>query len=180
MTTITKTVRGLWPLVLFEGIVLVVLGVAAILLPPLLGFMIIVLLGWLLLMSGAVGLVTTLLSRGAPGFAWSLLSALLTMLIGAFLFAGPPEGMTIVALALAGFLFLDGVFSILVALEHRRHMLPRWMGLLAAGAVDLLLALAMVIFLPHAAEGLLGLIVGLDMAVSGGALIVIAADLRKA
>ena len=45
-----------WKLFLFEGIVLVILGVAAIVLPPIATFAVEIIIGWLLFLSGIVGL----------------------------------------------------------------------------------------------------------------------------
>jgi len=42
-------------------------------------------LGWLFLLSGATGLLTTYWARQAPGFLWSLVSALLAILVGVVL-----------------------------------------------------------------------------------------------
>ena len=51
-------VRAHWKAFLIEGIVLVVLGLAAILVPPIAGIAITVMLGWMFLISGAAGLAT--------------------------------------------------------------------------------------------------------------------------
>src|ERR1700761_2680208 len=81
-----------WRLFLIEGIVLLLLGIAAIAIPPLATFAVEILIGWLLLMSGVVGLITTLRMRQAPGFWWSLCSALVGILAGIILIAWPLSG----------------------------------------------------------------------------------------
>jgi uncharacterized membrane protein HdeD (DUF308 family) len=55
-------------LFLIEGIVLLVLGALAVLIPPLATLTFTVFLACLLLISGVVGLLTTFGARGAPGF----------------------------------------------------------------------------------------------------------------
>ena len=62
-------------LFLIEGIVLLLLGIAAILLPVVATITFTLLIGWLFLISGVLGLITTLWMRTAPGFWWSLVSA---------------------------------------------------------------------------------------------------------
>src|SRR5690242_15400384 len=69
-----KSLHEHWRLLLAEGIILVLLGIAAILLPPVAGLAITIFVGWLLLIGGVVGVVATLSARHAPGFGWSLLS----------------------------------------------------------------------------------------------------------
>ena len=59
-----------WGLFLAEGIILVILGLIAILLPPLATITFTIIIGWLFLISGIVGLVTTFMMRQAPGFWW--------------------------------------------------------------------------------------------------------------
>jgi hypothetical protein len=64
---LTITAKGRhWTLFLVEGIVLVLLGLLAIVIPPLATLAVTILIGWLLLISGVVGLVTTFWVKGAP------------------------------------------------------------------------------------------------------------------
>jgi hypothetical protein len=49
-------------------------------------------LGWLFLASGATGLATTYWARQAPGFLWSLVSALLAIFVGVVLIENNPGG----------------------------------------------------------------------------------------
>src|ERR671925_606664 len=77
---LTQSIREHWVLFLIEGIVLVVLGVLAIIIPPIATIAVTIFLGWLFLISGIVGLVTTFWARHAPGFWWSLLSAVLSIM----------------------------------------------------------------------------------------------------
>ncbi len=64
---LAQSVREHWVLFLIEGIVLVVLGVLAIIIPPIATIAVTIFLGWLFLISGIVGLVTTFWARHAPG-----------------------------------------------------------------------------------------------------------------
>src|ERR1700693_6051421 len=70
-----------------EGIILVVLGALAIFLPLFATITITIILGWIFLASGIIGLVTTFGARGAPGFWWSLVSALIAIGAGLVLLA---------------------------------------------------------------------------------------------
>src|SRR5471030_3281321 len=77
-----SAVREHFTLFLTEGIVLLVLGTLAILLPMFATIAATIILGWLFLISGILGLVVTFGARGAPGFWWSLLSAVLATAAG--------------------------------------------------------------------------------------------------
>ena len=77
---------------LIEGIVLVVLAILAILIPMAASIAVTIILGWLFLVSGVVGLVTTFWARHAPGFWWALVSAVLATAAGIVLLLWPVSG----------------------------------------------------------------------------------------
>src|ERR1035437_1967527 len=82
-------VREHWKAFLIEGILLVIFGLAAIIVPPLACLAVTILLGWLFLISGIVGLALTFWARQMPGFWWSLISAVLAVGAGIILLAMP-------------------------------------------------------------------------------------------
>lgn len=168
-----------WVLFLIEGIVLVVLGIAAIILPPLATITFTILIGWLFLISGAVGLVTTLWMRNAPGFWWSLLSAFIGIAAGILLLIWPITGALSLTLLLSAFFIVEGVASIMYASEHRNQLTGRWGWMLTSGIVDLILAGIIIVGLPGTAAWALGLLVGINLVFGGVALIGMALAARK-
>src|SRR5262249_61711325 len=78
-----------WVLFLVEGVVLLVLGATAVVLPAIATLAVTILFGWLFLVSGIGGLVTTFWMRQAPGFWWALLAAGLGIVVGVKLLAAP-------------------------------------------------------------------------------------------
>lgn len=62
---------------LSRGVILTILGLAAVAVPQIATLAIELLVGWVLFASGIVGLITTLWMREAPGFWWALVSAIL-------------------------------------------------------------------------------------------------------
>ena len=168
-----------WVLFLIEGIVLVVLGAFAVLVPAVATIAVTILLGWLFLISGIVGLITTFWMRSAPGFWWSLISAALGIVVGLLLLARPLGGALSLTLLLIAFFIVEGAVSIMFALDHRRELSGQWGWMLLSGIIDL--ALAMMIFagLPSTAAWALGLLVGINMIFGGAALIAMALHARK-
>jgi Short repeat of unknown function (DUF308) len=81
-----------WVLFLVEGIILIILGLAAVVIPPIATLAVEILYGWLFLISGIVGLITTFRMRQAPGFWWSLVSAILGIGVGIVLLLWPLSG----------------------------------------------------------------------------------------
>ena len=62
-----RSIRRHWVLFLIEGIVLVVFGAIAVVLPGIAALAVTILLGWLFLFSGILGLATTIWLRQLPG-----------------------------------------------------------------------------------------------------------------
>jgi len=173
-------VRRHWVLFLSEGIVLVILGVLALLAPVIASVAATVFFGWLLLLSGIVGLVTTFRARQAPGFWWSLLSAVIGIIAGVLLLGWPLLGTLSLTAVLIAFLLAEGAVSILYALEHRNALSGRWGWMLTSGIIDVVLGVVLLIGLPGTALWALGLLLGINLIFGGWALIFMALHARPA
>jgi len=176
---LAQSIREHWVLFLIEGIVLVVLGLLAIIIPPIATIAVTIFLGWLFLISGVVGLVTTFWARHAPGFWWSLLSAVLAIATGIVLLAWPISGAVSLTLLLIVFFTIEGVLSIMYALEHKKELSGRWGWMLTSGIIDLVLAAIILAGLPGTAAWALGLLVGINMLFGGTAMIAMAMHARS-
>jgi uncharacterized membrane protein HdeD (DUF308 family) len=168
-----------WVLFLVEGIVLVVLGAAAVIIPPIATLAVAVFLGWLFLISGAVGLFTTFWMKNAPGFWWSLVSAILGIVVGIVLIANPVSGAVSLTLVLIAFFVVEGVATIMFALEHKRELSGQWGWMVASGVVDLVLAGIILMGLPQSAAWAIGLLVGINLLFGGMAMIAMALHARS-
>src|SRR6476660_711972 len=96
-----ESIKGHWKLFLIEGIVLVILGIGAVLIPIVASLAVAIFLGWLLLVGGIVDAVTTLRGRNEPGFWWSLISAAITIIAGLYLVGWPVAGAVSLTIVLA-------------------------------------------------------------------------------
>ena len=119
---------------------LAVLGLAAMIVPPLASLAVTIFLGWMFLISGIAGLVVTFWARQMPGFWWSLISAALAVLAGLILLARPMQGVLTLTIVVGAYFLAEGVATIMYALEHRRELSERWSWLLVAGLMDILIA----------------------------------------
>ena len=176
---VATSLREHWVLFLVEGLVLVALGLLAIVLPPIATLAVEILFGWLFLISGVVGLITTFWMRQAPGFWWALLSAALGIAAGIVLLAWPLSGVLSLTLVLIVFFAIEGVASIMFALEHKRELSGRWGFMLASGLVDLIVAGIILAGLPGTAAWAIGILVGINMVFGGSALIAMAMHARE-
>jgi uncharacterized membrane protein HdeD (DUF308 family) len=177
------TIHDHWVIFLAEGVALILFGLLAIVVPSIDGATVTIVLGWLFLVSGAVGLTTTYWARQAPGFWWSLVSALLAIFVGIVLIANksqnlygglmgwPFENAGPLRLVLVLFFLVEGGASIMFAFEHRRQFSGRWAWMLAAGIVDIVLASIIIFDLPGTSAWTMGLLVGINMILGGCAMI---------
>jgi uncharacterized membrane protein HdeD (DUF308 family) len=177
---VNAAVREHWKAFLFEGILLSIIGLAAMIVPPLASLAVTIFLGWMFLVSGIAGLVLTYWARNMPGFWWSLISAALAVLAGGILLARPMQGVLTLTIVLGAYFLAEGVATIMYALEHRRELSGRWSWLLVAGLMDIIIALFIIAGLPGSAEWAIGLLVGINLLFGGATLIGMALAARNA
>lgn len=179
-TAFRQAMRRHWGAFLAEGIVLTVLGIGAIVVPPLAGLVTTIFLGWLFLVAGVAGLVFTFRAREAPGFGWAVLSSLLAIAAGALLLWNPFQGLITLTYVLVAFFIFDGVAIIALSIAHRRELSGKWEWMLINGIVDLVLAGIVISGFPGTLVWALGLLVGIDLVFGGMSLIAMALEARKA
>ena len=177
---VNKVLHDHWVLYLVEGVVLLVLGATAIVLPPLATLAVTILIGWIFLVSGVIGLFTTFWMRAAPGFWWALLSAVLGIVAGVWLLAAPVTGAFSLTIILVAFFIIEGIASIMFSLDHKRELSGQWGWMLVSGIVDLVLAAFIFAGLPSTAAWAIGLLVGINMVFGGVAMIALALHARNA
>jgi uncharacterized membrane protein HdeD (DUF308 family) len=176
---IVKAMHEHWRLYLGEGACLLSLGLIAVAVPPLTTLAVTILFGWLFVVSGAIGLFTTFWMRGVPGFRWSLASAVLAILAAIWLLARPIAGPLTLTAVLILFFLIEGISSVMFAIDHRRELSGQWEFMLLSGLVDLVLCVMIASGLPSTAIWALGLLVGVNMVFGGVALIAMALHARS-
>jgi uncharacterized membrane protein HdeD (DUF308 family) len=168
---IVMSVNRHWRFCLVEGIILIVLGLAAFIIPR--TVMVEFQFGWLFLLSGITGLTITLWLHNAPGFWWSMVSAFLAITAGILMLVSPTKVLSL-TLILIMFFLIEGVTSIMYAFANQREASGSWIWMLGSGIIDLFLATLIIIALPGSAKWALGLLVGVNLVSGGVALIAMA------
>jgi len=188
---VTKLIHDHWVVFVVEGVALILLGVVAIVVPSISSSEVTVVLGWVFFVSGVIGLATTYWARQAPGFWWSLVSALLAILVGAVLIVNKPhnlygglmgwpfEEVGQLRLILVLFFLVEGGASIMFAVEHRRQFSGRWAWMAISGVIDIFLASVLIFDLPGSSAWTLGLLVGSNMIFGGVALLAMGLHARS-
>ena len=176
---VLASLREHWKFYMIEGIILVAFGVAAVVVPQVATVAVTILLGWVFLISGIFGLFTTFWMRGVPGFWWSLLSAVLAIVVGVMLGVWPIGGAFSLTYVLIAFFLVEG---------SRRLCLPSSINVIcaelgdgcwSAELVDIILGGIILAGLPGAAEWAVGFLVGINMIFGGVALIAMALQARR-
>jgi uncharacterized membrane protein HdeD (DUF308 family) len=162
-----------------EGILLVLFGLAALCFPAFAGIATAVLFGWILMASGIAGLLATFSAKNHVQFWWSLLSSILAIVAGLIVAFHPFTGALVLVVVIAAWLALDGVSSLMIALDLRRTQRRAWGWLVGSAVFDWLLALFLLFLSPVASLFMVGLIIGIDLVFGGLVLLTIAAAVRR-
>jgi uncharacterized membrane protein HdeD (DUF308 family) len=176
---VRSAIRRHWVLFLIPGLVMTILGLLAAALPFVTTLVVETFAGWLFLTGGFVGLAALFTTRSMPGFVWTVLSAVLAILIGAFLVWLPFAGVVTLTLALAAFFAAQGIAQILTSLYHRRLFAQSWLWMAVSGIADLILAGIIIAGWPGSVAWALGLLIGINLFMSGLALVMTAIACRS-
>src|SRR5215216_6620290 len=98
---------SLWYLI--QGVLLIAAGILAIIYPVLSSAAVVVLLGWLLIISGVVQGLSLIGARHVPHFWLQLISVILAVLIGCLFLRDPAQGLMTIALLLIVFFMIEGI-----------------------------------------------------------------------
>ena len=169
-----------WRLMMFQGVIMIILGVLAVAAPVIATIAIDIWVGWLFLFSGVIGLIALFSSHHIPAFLWSLITAALSIALGILLIWKPVEGALSLTFLLTAFFLVEGVFQIATSLVYRDSLPGTWGWMLASGVVDLILAGIIFAGLPGSAAWALGLLVGINLVFGGTAMIGMALAAKNA
>jgi len=166
---------SLWYLI--QGVLLIVAGILAIIYPVVSSAAVIILLGWLLIISGVVQGLSLIGARQVPHFWLQLISVILALLIGFLFLRDPAQGMATITLLLIVFFMIEGISKVVFALTIRPF--PNWGWVLASGLVGIALALILWANLPVTALWLVGVLLGINLISVGAAIAYLAWQVRQ-
>lgn len=155
------------------GAIMIALGLFAIAMPYVATMAVELTVGWLLIIGGVFGLIATFSGgQSTPGFWWSLLVACLYVLAGVALLWHPVAGVVTLTLILTAYLIAGGITKIAMALKMRSALPKAWGWMLFSGLVDIALAVLILSGWPGTAGWVIGLMVGINLLMTGLALVV--------
>jgi uncharacterized membrane protein HdeD (DUF308 family) len=164
-----------WSIVL--SVLMIAAGVLAIGLPQVAGIAITALVAWLLLFSGALHLMFAWRSGTAAHAIWEILLGLAYGAIGFYLLARPLLGLASLTLALAIYLFIEGILEFVLSFQLRPSPGSGW--LLVDGVITLVLAAMIWSTWPLSTAWVVGTLVGISMLFSGIARLMLSLAVRR-
>jgi uncharacterized membrane protein HdeD (DUF308 family) len=156
--------RHKWGWLLTLGIVMVILGTIAFFITPAATIGTVIVLGWLLVISGIVELIQTFRMRAWGGIFLHLIGGILGILIGLLVVTHPVAGALAWTLLFASFFTVIGTFRIVAAL---RLKFPNWGWALFDGLVTLGLGILLWAEWPWSGIWFIGLALGISLVLRG-------------
>jgi uncharacterized membrane protein HdeD (DUF308 family) len=160
------------------GVLSLLGGIVAIVLPTIASIATAIFVGWLLVFASALYVVDAFSTRDGRRIAVRLLFALLSFAAGLYLLVSPLDGAFTLTVVLAMWFLAIGVARIATGIAERG--VPGAGMLVLSGVLSLVLGLLIALQLPESATWAIGLLVGIDLVFTGTLLLSLARSLRRA
>jgi uncharacterized membrane protein HdeD (DUF308 family) len=154
-----------WKALLFVGIVAIVVGCVAILVPAVASVGTAIFIGWILLIAGAFLVAAAFSAHSIGTVVLRLLWAALTVIVGVWLIVEPHNGTLTLTLVLGIYFLFMGITRIAVAFAARGQQNAGLVGL--SGVAGLLIGILVLAKFPSSADWAIGLLVGIDLIFAG-------------
>jgi uncharacterized membrane protein HdeD (DUF308 family) len=147
------------------GILLIIVGILALLMPEIAALATALTLAWLLVFAGVVEIVHAFQTRRATGFGWKLAAGIITLLLGLGVLFFPIAGIATLALWIGAFVFVGGIVRVLLAFRVK----PRkgWGWVLVDGLLSILIGILIAWGWPASSIAFIGLLTGFWLLFSG-------------
>lgn len=140
------------------GVLLVIAGVLAVLMPAVAALATALVFAWLLILGGASELAYAVHTRSEKGFGWKLASSLITLVLGAAILFVPLAGVASLAFLVGAFLLAGGVARLILAFQMRPGR--GWGWVLFDGVLSIALAIVIAIGWPASSLPFIGFLTG--------------------
>lgn len=154
------------------GLVLIVVGITAIAAPLVTTIVAKVFLGWVFLMAGVSQVLHAFATRGWKGFLGELLLGALYTAVGVWLAFFPLTGIIGLTVLLAATFVADGLLKLQIGFGVRPG--SGWFWMIVSGIVAIVAGVLLVMGLPSTATWAIGLLVGVNILMSGVAFLSVA------
>lgn len=171
-----ERLRAISPRFFWLGLLLVILGIAAIAFPEFGTLAATFLVGWTLLVAGVLLFIGSFWIHGTMPFFASNLFGLLSAAAGVFLLFNPLSGAIALTLVVGILFMFQGASELMFAFESRPA--KSWVGMLLSGLASIALAVIIVAGWPGISSIALGLLLGINFLTTGIAYIFVSRSLK--
>ena len=154
-----------WKALMTVGVLAILLGCVAILVPAVASVGTAIFIGWILVISGAFLIAGAFTAHSIGTVVLRLLWAILTMAVGLWLILEPHNGTLTLTLVLGIYFLFMGLTRIAVAFAARGRPSAGLVGL--SGFAGLLIGILVLVEFPSSADWAIGLLVGVDLIFAG-------------
>jgi uncharacterized membrane protein HdeD (DUF308 family) len=160
------------------SVLLIVFGGLAILLPVETSLGVVIVISWLLIISGVVQFVHAFRCKGVGSAIWRTLIAVVYFATGLYLQFNLRVGLAALTLCLILFFLAQGVIDILMYLGTPKRKASGW--LLLEGAITVILAIMIWKHWPTGSLWVVGALVGINMMMNGVTRLMLTMAIRRA
>jgi uncharacterized membrane protein HdeD (DUF308 family) len=159
------------------GVLLVVLGAVAIIVPAVASVATAIFIGWILVVASAFDLANAMAVDHGGRKALRVILAVLTFIAGIYLLVAPLDGVFTLTVVLVIWFMATGTARLIVGIAERGA--PGWGMTVLNGVLSIVLGVLIAEQLPSSADWAIGLVVGVDLLFSGTLLASLAHRLRS-
>lgn len=171
-----EELRANWRWLVGLGIVWMVLGALAIIVPFGATLAFEILLGAIFAVGGVIQIAQAFRLRNWKGYGTNMLGGVLALVLGVLLLVYPFQGVLTLTLFLGAFFIVSGVVQVISALQHRE--LRNWGWILASGILGIVVGVLILLGWPSTAVWAIGVLVGIELIVTGWSLLMIGLSAR--
>jgi uncharacterized membrane protein HdeD (DUF308 family) len=161
---------------MIAGVLMLVLGAVAIVVPAVASVATAIFIGWILVIASAFDFANAIAVEHGGRRALRVVLAVLTFVAGVYLLVAPLDGVFTLTVVLVIWFMATGTARVIVGIAERG--LPGWGLTILSGAISIALGVLIAERLPSSAGWAIGLIVGVDLLFSGTTLTSLAYRLR--
>ena len=154
-----------WKALMAVGVLAIVVGCIAILVPAVASVGTAIFIGWILVIAGAFLVAAAFSAHSVGSCSLRLLWAALTVIVGLWLIVEPHNGTLTLTLVLGIYFLFMGLTRIAVAFVGRGQQNAGLVGL--SGVCGLLIGILVLAKFPSSADWAIGLLVGIDLIFAG-------------
>jgi len=177
MATVKNLIKEVTGASIGWGVVMILLGILAVILPFATGIAVSVIVSWLIVVAGLAYVASAFAGRNAGAFIWRLLIGLVYVLGGGYLGLHPQLALVSFTVVMAVIFAFEGVLDLVMFFKFRTFTGSGWV--LFDAIVTLALAVLVALPWPSSSNWAIGVILGVNLIFTGVTVLMYSVEARK-